>query len=236
MNKLLLIICIVNGTITFGQDTIVDSKSRHVIVSDSVRNYSLQYEYKHDYRVKDGKAVYTMFNGSESYIIEGQFISNSKSGIWKSYENDTLKEEYRLKNSQLNGVWRSYEHGFLVRKGKWKNDNRIGMWEYFNKSKLIAKGRYLGKKINIAYSSDSIEVKLPNDSLLVYHISEKEEFVSFLNKFDVWVPSGNFWIRKGVWKYYSNGVLVQKIFYGNNGFKVDQKVFEENTVLQSIQW
>ena len=97
--------------------------------------------------------AYTVFfDEKKNKVSEGNTINKLRSGIWKYYHKNNLKEgaakkyskngklveESMFANDVLQGSYKVYdESGKLVIKGQFKNDKKNAIWQYFEKGKLV---------------------------------------------------------------------------------------------------
>jgi antitoxin component YwqK of YwqJK toxin-antitoxin module len=178
-------------------------------------------------------------------VIYGQYFNNIQVGLWKYYYKDNLsklvymdnvnKNElnirldmnenidklYYKKNGSLNGSFIEFDNNSqIIAIGEYVDDCRTGRWIFYENNKINIIGLYYPDYLKFELINDTAILlnKSGIDATLIYH---KDVIKSIAPDTD-----GRFYIKDGVWEYYSEtGETTKKELY-DKGRLVKTKTYK----------
>lgn len=151
------------------------------------------YVLKNNKDIREGTYVrYSINIFSKIVVLEsGNYYNNEKTGTWKLYSNNQIKEEFNYINGELNGDYFKYQtdttnvqfetekhmeqgskndsltlklkdhKAILIQRGTYKHDEKVGRWDYYNP--------YGFNYFSYNYSEDSVLLEniLFQDSVII---------------------------------------------------------------------
>ncbi len=221
----------------FAQDTIVNASIKEVQIIDTMYKYRIIYHYKKDSMLKDGEYRLLSERNDLKFTYICNYRNNLKSGKAKAYDEEKLTGIYTFKAGKLQGKTIEYLNGKKFHQGKYKSDNKAGKWKYFdNEGNLIAKGRYSGAFFDMDIDTNSIMTLLySNGKIEKFHYNDTVSRYEIYRKYDFFFFNRNY-LRKGVWKYYEQGKVIQIMRYNTVGELIFKRVLKENDYCFSNIW
>lgn len=239
MNKIraLLLFTFFLSINVLSQDTIINASIKEVQIVDTVNKYRIIYHYKKDITVKDGeyRLLSERKDWNTTYICN--YRNNQKNGKAEAYNNGKLTAKYIFKDDKLHGKITEYLNGKKLHQGKYKSDNKTGKWKYFDyEGNLIAKGAYSEAFFDMHIDTNNIMTfRYSNGEVEKVHYKDTSSLYKMYEKYDFFFYNRNY-LRKGVWKYYKQGKVVQIMQYNKTGELIFKRILKENDYEYSIIW
>ena len=222
--------------VCWAQDTIIDYKSKKVIINYKNPYAKEIYYYTKSPSIKNGKYYYIIDSLTVNYKKIGHFKNNLGTKKWKTYtKQGDLLYIFHYKRNKLHRKETKFANSKILYSFGYRNGLKKGTAKFYSEGNIVAKGKYSGEYIDIAFSDKEFKFYFSNGDTLIYNHFNHQSANSLLKEFNIKTQLNRVWLRKGIWKLYSkDGKLVQKMKYNRNGKLFYKKIYIENKIEYDI--